>query len=80
MPAYLPNHQPFRQAGGQHPSGAHLSYSLTTQPSGKVRLNGYNNGVMVICAYNLSPVDADTYALDFMRDGDQLNPVIRRHK
>lgn len=80
MKAFVPSQQPFQQSGAQHPAGCMLAFSMTTQPSGRVRLDCYKDDLMVMCAYNLSPRDADQYAKDFMKDGDQLNPVIRRYR
>lgn len=78
--AFHPKSQPHIKAGGQHPSGAVLSYAITTQPSGKERLDCFNGPLMVMCAYNLSAADAKQFAEDFMRDGDQLKAVLPRRK
>lgn len=75
---YHPKSSPHIKVGGQHPSGAVLSYHITTQPNGKERLDCFNGAEMVMCAYNLSPKEAMEFAADFMFRGDQLQAVIRR--
>jgi hypothetical protein len=75
---YLPHQRAYLASGGRHATGCTLGYFLTTQPSGRVRLDCYKDGLMVMSTWNLSPIDAQNYATHFMQVGNLLDAVIKR--
>jgi hypothetical protein len=80
MKTYWPKSPPYLQTGGQHPAGCVLSYALTKQPSGLVRMDCYKDDEMVLCMYNMTEKEAELQKHSFMSEGHHLNPVLIRRK